>query len=73
MEEYGLDSAVAIHNDRRNWDARNNRIWPAVYLIDKQGNVRFWWYGELGWQEAGGEKWIRERIEMLPAEPAAGQ
>ena len=72
VEEYGLKSPVAVDNESRNWNAWTNRIWPAVYLIDKRGNVRFWWYGELEWQGAGGEKWMRERIEMLLAEsPAA--
>ena len=71
VREYRLESLVAVDNQGRNWDAWTNRIWPAVYLVDKQGNVRFWWYGELEWQGAGGEKWMRDRIEMLLAEPAA--
>ena len=70
VQEYGLEFPVAIDNDGRNWDAWTNRIWPAVYLIDRQGNVRFWWYGELEWQGAGGEMWMRQRIETLLAEPA---
>jgi hypothetical protein len=39
-----------------------------VYLIDKQGNVRAWWYGELAWQGAKGEETLRAKIEELLAE-----
>lgn len=43
-------------------------MWPSVYLIDKQGYVRYWWFGELNWQGAEGEKMLRRRIEELLAE-----
>ena len=38
------------------------------YLIDKRGRVRYWWYGELNWQGAGGEAFMRGKIEELLAE-----
>ena len=43
-------------------------MWPSVYLIDKRGAVRYWWYGELNWQGSQGEKYMREKIEELLAE-----
>ena len=43
-------------------------MWPSVYLIDKQGYVRSWWYGELNWKGSEGEKLLRQRIEELLAE-----
>ena len=43
-------------------------MWPSVYLIDKRGRVRNWWYGELNWDGAKGEEFIRKRIEDLMAE-----
>ncbi len=43
-------------------------MWPSVYLIDKRGIVRYWWYGELNWQGSDGEKFMREKIEELLAE-----
>jgi hypothetical protein len=52
----------------KNWDAWSNTIWPAVYLIDKQGFVRYWWYGELNWDAAEGEKYMRQKITELIAE-----
>ena len=38
--------AVAIDNDRKTWGAYNNRYWPTLYLIDKQGQIRYTHYGE---------------------------
>jgi len=63
--ETGLTHPIAIDNDSANWDAWGNHIWPAVYLIDKQGFVRHWWYGELNWQGAQGERHMRGKIEQL--------
>ena len=46
--------AVAVDNDLATWKAWGNRYWPCVYLIDKAGNVRQRWEGELG--DAGVKK-----------------
>lgn len=67
-EEAGLSHSIAVDNQSRNWDAWANQIWPSVYLIDKEGFVRYWWYGELNWQGAQGQRWMRARIEELLAE-----
>ena len=40
----------------------------GLYLVDKQGYIRYWWFGELNWQGAEGEKTMRKRIEELLAE-----
>ena len=66
--EAGLTHPIAIDNDSANWNAWANRVWPSVYLIDKQGFVRDWWYGELNWQGAQGERTMRNNIEKLLAE-----
>ncbi|MEX0939269.1 MAG: redoxin domain-containing protein [Pirellulales bacterium] len=63
-----LSSPILIDNDKQNWDAWGNSMWPSVYLIDKQGYVRYWWYGELNWQGAEGEKLLRQRLGELLAE-----
>jgi peroxiredoxin len=63
--EAGLKYPIAVDNESRNWNAWANRIWPSVYLIDKSGFVRYWWYGELNWQAAQGDQWMRGRIAEL--------
>jgi hypothetical protein len=41
----GVTYPVAMDNDYGTWDAWGNNSWPAEYLIDPQGNVR---YGDVG-------------------------
>ena len=69
--EAGLTFPILIDQDRLNWDAWGNSMWPSVYLIDKQGYVRYWWYGELNWKGAEGERRLRKRIEELLDESAS--
>jgi hypothetical protein len=38
--------AVAQDNDRETWGAYKNRYWPTLYLIDKQGHIRYVHIGE---------------------------
>ena len=54
MEKNKLTFAVAVDNDGKTWRAWGNRYWPCVYLIDKAGDVRIRWEGELG--DAGVKK-----------------
>jgi thiol-disulfide isomerase/thioredoxin len=68
VKEYGIEYPVAFDAAGENWKAWANPVWPSVYLIDKQGNVRAWWYGELAWQGAKGEETLRAKIEELLAE-----
>jgi peroxiredoxin len=69
--EAGLTFPILIDQDKLNWDAWGNSMWPSVYLIDKQGYVRYWWYGELNWKGAEGERRLRKRIEELLDESAS--
>lgn len=36
--------------------------------MDKKGNVRYWWYGELDWQDKQGGKMLEQKIAELLAE-----
>ena len=47
VQKLGIKYPVAVDNERATWDAYGNRCWPSVYLIDKQGRIRFRWDGEL--------------------------
>ena len=69
LDEHGLKFPVAVDKKKTMWTAWYNNIWPAVYIIDKRGRVRFWWYGELDWQGAGNQKVARQQIELLLKEP----
>ena len=39
--------------------------WPTVYVIDKNGYVRFWWQGELNWEGATVDKTIEKLVNEL--------
>jgi len=54
--------AVAQDNDGRTWDAYANNYWPALYLIDKQGRIRYIHVGE------GAYKQTEAAIQTLLAE-----
>jgi thiol-disulfide isomerase/thioredoxin len=67
----GFAFPVLIDETKANWNAWGNSMWPSVYLIDKCGYLRHFWPGELKWQGATGDVWMRERIEELLSESAA--
>lgn len=41
-----IDYPVVMDNDYAIWDRFHNRYWPAVYLIDKSGQLRYLKIGE---------------------------
>jgi hypothetical protein len=46
LREHGIEYPVVIDNDYQIWQAFANRCWPAKYLIDKDGYIRFFHWGE---------------------------
>lgn len=68
--ENGFAFPVLVDTQKKNWDAWGNSMWPSTYLIDREGDVRYWWYGELNWEGQPGEQRLRQRIQELLDEPA---
>ncbi len=58
---------IAVDNEGANWKAWGNHFWPCIYLVDKAGNVRYRWDGELG---PSGFKKVFAQIDTLLAEPS---
>jgi hypothetical protein len=54
--------AVVSDNDYQTWDAYNVAAWPTVFLLDKQGRIRWKHVGEGKYDEA------EKLIEQLLAE-----
>lgn len=73
LQENQLGFPVAVDNDLQYWNAWGNSMWPSVYLIDKQGYLRYWWYGELNWDGAGGQNLMAQRIEELLSEQVTAE
>ncbi len=42
----GIEYPVAQDNDGATWNAYHNIYWPALYLIDKRGEIRYVHFGE---------------------------
>jgi len=40
-KDSGFEFPVLIDVKNENWDAWGNTMWPTVYVIDKQGYIRF--------------------------------
>jgi predicted transcriptional regulator len=68
VSENKMEYPIAVDTQGKTWAAWGNRYWPSVYLIDKQGNVRYRWDGELSWEKIKGEEIMRGKIEELLAE-----
>ena len=47
----GVTWPVAIDSQMATWNAYQNQYWPAEYLIDKQGRVAYWNFGEGGYAQ----------------------
>jgi thiol-disulfide isomerase/thioredoxin len=58
----GLEYPIAQDNDGATWRAYNNHYWPALYLIDKQGHIRYVHIGEGAYKET------EDNIKALLAE-----
>jgi thiol-disulfide isomerase/thioredoxin len=44
--ELGVEYPVVIDNDFLIWQSLANQYWPAVYLVDRDGRIRFHHFGE---------------------------
>lgn len=65
VKELGITYPVLLDQKNENWNRWGQRYWPTVYLIDKQGHVRYGWEGELEYNRAGGEEKMAKRIQLL--------
>ncbi len=64
--EHGITWAVAQDNDFETWRNFANSFWPAKYLIDKDGIVRYTHFGEGAYDDT--EERIRELLVQAGAD-----
>lgn len=60
VEGFKLEYPIMQDNNFATWKAYRNRYWPAKYLIDKNGIVRYTHFGEGKYDET--EKMIQELL-----------
>jgi cytochrome c biogenesis protein CcdA/thiol-disulfide isomerase/thioredoxin len=46
VRRLGVKYPVALDNDYGTWNAWQNQYWPAKYLIDRRGHLRYYHFGE---------------------------
>ena len=66
VRDLKLSYPVAIDSNYAIWRAFNNAYWPAQYLIDAKGRIRYHHFGEDDYAE------IERAIQMLLKENGAG-
>jgi thiol-disulfide isomerase/thioredoxin len=60
--ERGITYPVAVDSDYEVWSAFANNYWPALYVADAEGAIRFHRYGEEGYEES--ERVIQELLGL---------
>lgn len=61
-ERLGVTWPVALDSDLTTWDNYRNRFWLAKYLINAEGTVRYFRFGEGEYDQTG--KMIRELLRQ---------
>ncbi len=68
IDRLDLEYAVAMDNDFGTWNAYSNRYWPAKYLIDARGHLRYAHFGEGAYDTT--ESHIRALLAEAQGRPA---
>jgi thiol-disulfide isomerase/thioredoxin len=65
VKELGITYPVLLDQTAQNWKRWDQRVWPTMYLIDKQGRARIAWEGELEYEGRNGYAKMTKLIEAL--------
>jgi hypothetical protein len=71
LKDLRVDFPIAVDNDFAIWRAFGNRYWPAVYLVDAEGTVRYRHFGEG--EYASSERAIQRWLADAGARNVANQ
>lgn len=61
VQELQIEWPVVLDNDFAQWNSYNNRYWPAHFIIDGSGEIRYFHFGEGSYDET--EQVIRTLLE----------
>ncbi|MHB8439381.1 MAG: cytochrome c biogenesis protein CcdA [Acidimicrobiales bacterium] len=59
--QLGVQYPIAVDDNASTWTAYRNNYWPAEYLVDGEGRIRYYDFGEGGYSHT--ELLIRELLE----------
>ncbi len=67
VRQAGIEYPVVLDNNSATWDAYDNRYWPARYLIDADGFIRYQHFGEGAYEENEEEiqELLKEKDQVL--------
>ncbi len=71
VRRLGIRYPVALDNNYGTWNAYGNQYWPAKYLIDRNGDVRYAHFGEGSYDVT--EEHIRQLLGERPGAPASAK
>ena len=63
LKDFNIEYPVVLDNNFMIWRAYSNRFWPAKYLVDANGRIRYYHYGEGAYEET--EAHIQRRLAEL--------
>ena len=52
VKDMKVEYPIAIDNDYAIWHAFTNHYWPALYLVDAQGHLRYHYFGEGQYEQS---------------------
>jgi hypothetical protein len=71
----GIEYPVAVDNDYAVWRAFDNHYWPALYIADRDGDIRYHHFGEGAYVES--EREIQGMLgfddDLVSVEPAGDE
>jgi thiol-disulfide isomerase/thioredoxin len=62
IAEMGVEHPIVLDNDYAIWSAFGNRYWPALYVLDGRGRLRYRHFGEGAYADT--EEAIRELLDV---------
>ena len=65
VQDRQIDHPVAVDSDYAIWTAFTNMYWPALYVVDAQGYIRYHHFGEGAYEES--EQVIRQLLDEAGA------
>ncbi len=66
LEHMGVEYPVAVDNEFAVWRAFDNAYWPALYVVDADGRIRYHHFGEEDYEQS------EQVIQRLLAEAGRG-
>ena len=71
LNKFGIEYPVVMDNAFKIWDLFSNKYWPAKYLFDRDGTLRFIHFGEGGYGNFEGaiQKLLKEANPDLKLPP----